>query len=556
MLDASDKPSNNTAELEAMIEAIKWLADPNNVPKSAPVRVRPDSHYTQLVILGKSKPVTNRALAIKARDAWRNLRILKRGKAQCIHVRSHQVNIWNAEADKLANMGGAGLEGNNKSEEPPSKDIIPKIREIPYQTRAYEKTEAHRVLDAIHAFGTLELPLIKRLHPPGLVERRYEESLERIQREINPIEIKTMAIDKLTFAKNLLIYPLSQISEGSRLLADVNLTTPVIYKIHDCPIDTEALKCFACTKEAEVTPKNRNGNPNNSSYRDIIADYLKHVQIVPQGKTSRGKVSITYRHRGVGAELVAAGILAGARVYPDDSKSDPFTALPRVLRHIALGRYGYDFDDDSSHPRAAITLSNVGREESIRFLAHKEQIFEEVAKQIWPNDPPKEHRDKVKELFALKEMGGASQGWCNEHGISDRNKVLDIEVNIDGWQHLPTFSIRRFFEMLAARSEDIECRWTRTTDFVARWKAFYNPSDTDASATVQSFLRQEAEALSLKTKWHVLKCNSSCGAQPLNLQHDGLVARCGKIPPSKMRDLFEEYSSKVLRYHQPVKNKA
>ena len=109
--------------------------------------------------------------------------------------------------------------------------------------------------------------------------------------------------------------------------------------------------------------------------------------------------------------------------------------------------------------------------------------------------------------------------------------------------------------MLAARTEDIECRWTETTDFVTRWKAFYNPSDTDASATTQSFLRQEAEALSLKTKWHVLKCNSSCGAQPLNLQHDGLVARCGKIPPSKMRAMFEEYSSKVLRYHQPVKNK-
>ena len=28
-----------------------------------------------------------------------------------------------------------------------------------------------------------------------------------------------------------------------------------------------------------------------------------------------------------------------------------------------------------------------------------------------------------------------------------------------------------------------------------------------------------------------------------------------KIPPSKMRAMFEEYSSKALRYHQPVKNK-
>ena len=75
----------------------------------------------------------------------------------------------------------------------------------------------------------------------------------------------------------------------------------------------------------------------------------------------------------------------GARVYSDDHNTDPFTALPKPLRHLALAKFGFDFDDVASHPRAAVGLTNKGRDERIRFLKHREFIFNKVAETIWPN---------------------------------------------------------------------------------------------------------------------------------------------------------------------------
>ena len=60
---------------------------------------------------------------------------------------------------------------------------------------------------------------------------------------------------------------------------------------------------------------------------------------------------------------------------------------------------------------------------------------------------------------------------------------------------------------------------------------------------MQSYIRQEAEAISLKAKYLVTLSLKGCGAKPINLQHDGIVVSCGKLPINSMRDLLEIYSS-------------
>ena len=51
--------------------------------------------------------------------------------------------------------------------------------------------------------------------------------------------------------------------------------------------------------------------------------------------------------------------------------------------------------------------------------------------------------------------------------------------------------------------------------------------DRDSEPTMQSYLRQEYEAVSLAVKIHTATCLQGMGVKPINLQHDGLVMTAG-----------------------------
>ena len=152
-------------------------------------------------------------------------------------------------------------------------------------------------------------------------------------------------------------------------------------------------------------------------------------------------------------------------------------------------------------------------------------------------------------------MRGSTLAWCNKHGVSDTSAVLDISVALPGYGHLPPFNVRGYFAAVSAGLDDIDMRWSRTTAFISEWRQYWKPSDSDVEATTQSYLRQEAEAVSLRAKLHVAKCLSSIGVQAINLQHDGLVVRCGRSNAETLRRFFAAKSSQALRYPQPVEVK-
>ena len=120
----------------------------------------------------------------------------------------------------------------------------------------------------------------------------------------------------------------------------------------------------------------------------------------------------------------------------------------------------------------------------------------------------------------------------------------------------PPVLSKNYFQAITESLDDVDATWTATTDFISEWRAWYKPTDKDASATMQSYLRQEAEATSLKTKWLVTKELAQCGTKPINLQHDGMVVMCGKIPSESLREVLARESSKALCYTQPVEIKS
>ena len=94
-----------------------------------------------------------------------------------------------------------------------------------------------------------------------------------------------------------------------------------------------------------------------------------------------GGLTITYRHRGLGAALVAAGYSSGCRVYADGV--DPFN-MPKLVRHAAFANLDFDVDDEASHPRAAAHLMPGSGRLWHRFLEHRDLVMSEMCKHFFP----------------------------------------------------------------------------------------------------------------------------------------------------------------------------
>ena len=352
---------NGDAEMHALLAAIQWILHTTKQPKACSnVLIHTDSTHARGVALGIH--AANSLLARNLRSKWRTLHQRQQRvgfQVRCYHVRGHGLSKWNGVADDLAARGARGLSGLSKKLDLP-KDLRPKIVHSPMHISATHVWEAFRINRTLHLLGTLCLPLLKhRTYLPGEIERAYENCTLRLlaQSHLHTEREGARARLRLQNARDLLQIPSLQLGYLNMLRSDQNKTAPIVHRVHDCPIDTQALEAFATTIEADATPK---GNTRyNGTYRHIIREYLQKIPTKGEEKTRRGSVHLTYRHTGVGAELVAAGIISGARVYADQD-TDPFL-LPKTLRHLALNRYGIDFDDEASHPRAAIHLTTRGR---------------------------------------------------------------------------------------------------------------------------------------------------------------------------------------------------
>lgn len=96
--------SNNTGELSAVCEALRWLIE--HEPSSRPAWICYDSKYAMNQATGTHKAHTNVALARRSHQLLAEAR--KKRKVDFLHVKGHSGHEWNDVADSLANRGATG----------------------------------------------------------------------------------------------------------------------------------------------------------------------------------------------------------------------------------------------------------------------------------------------------------------------------------------------------------------------------------------------------------------------------------------------------------------
>lgn len=89
--------SNNTAELSAMINALKWVLTEGS---DVPITIRADSMYALRITDGSWKAKENKELAFRAQSMWKEAK--KMYDLDSAHVRAHKGHRWNERADHLA----------------------------------------------------------------------------------------------------------------------------------------------------------------------------------------------------------------------------------------------------------------------------------------------------------------------------------------------------------------------------------------------------------------------------------------------------------------------
>lgn len=89
--------SNNTAELNAFAEALRWLLSEGGGEAAV---IRADSQYAGNLASGAWKAKANRALVAHVQELWTTVAALR--PITWEHVRAHRGHRWNERADHLA----------------------------------------------------------------------------------------------------------------------------------------------------------------------------------------------------------------------------------------------------------------------------------------------------------------------------------------------------------------------------------------------------------------------------------------------------------------------
>ena len=147
----AENGSNNTGELTAICEGLKWLIEQEGT--NTPAAIYYDSKYAAKITTGEYKAETNKYLAAKARTLLRQL--WEKRKIRLEHIKGHSDDPGNDAADELANKGALGKECRNQEQWDLIKDTRP---EIPEEKTSKPSKEESRTT-AMHKEEAIRIPL-------------------------------------------------------------------------------------------------------------------------------------------------------------------------------------------------------------------------------------------------------------------------------------------------------------------------------------------------------------------------------------------------------------
>ena len=272
----------------------------------------------------------------------------------------------------------------------------------------------------------------------------------------------------------------------------------------------------------------------------------------------KGYVDVEYGYAAKGEALIEAGHITCAREYAFGP--DPFK-LSKKLRQLALARFGYDFDDTGSYPRAGAHLIHTGREMMYSFLGesrlshgevidHRELVLKAIGDRCFPGAENATKRKRAKQLINLLEMDGSYYSWCEEWNIPSQliSPTCPLTVELPGGGSI---NVMELIGVQPARTRELVSKCGRAYEYMRQLCA--GESNAHPDRTLKSYLLQECEAMSRNAK---ISWAEREGCKWISLQHDGVVIglRAGMTKEEACVGLTSACGA-ALGYRQPVEVK-
>jgi len=185
-----------------------------------------------------------------------------------------------------------------------------------------------------------------------------------------------------------------------------------------------------------------------------------------------------------------------------------------------LRRFGHDFDDAASYPRASLRAIAIHRELPGMLLRgddNRDIIMRRLGEIFFPNAPYRGAggcRSHIKRLFNLLDMDGTYGGWRAELNVSAR--LGDPQIALpDG----DVFHVRNYLAQQPERTAWLADCLPDMLNALEEW-ARVDGNGTAPARTLKSDVLAEYEARSREAK---LLWAAAGGHDVLSLQHDGIV---------------------------------
>ena len=309
-------------------------------------------------------------------------------------------------------------------------------------------------------------------------------------------------------------------------------------------IDLKALRAFIADPISAQMFVNEEGNGVQKSLREQAITMIGLIQPIPAPTDEEVWVNIKYKFSAVGERLWEAGHVLGSREYAIGF--DPFKNWGRTLRHIALNRFGYDFDDAAAYPTASLFMIEEGREICELFLKHKELILMRIGAYYFPEVTPEVKRERAKQLVHRLDMEGTLGGWLHDWNIPPYRTLQNCRIRLpDGG----VFRVQQYVDWQTKRTEWLVNRRPRLVQFMK----LARPKAQRLGGTVRSYMLQEFEAVSRTEK---LRVAEELGHTWVSLQHDGVVIGLkNNTDSTNFAKTLTKFVSNTLGYTQKVETK-
>ena len=594
----ADKHTNNTAELTALIECMRWAVECDTRWQEA-VLLRPDSDTAIGWTIGDLTPSVNHALVHTARHWYARLLQQRHGRVYWKRVQGHSEHIRNDHVDALAKEG---------TERTPWNAVVPRgewlsVRgdgELLHNTGGWMGYNATVTTMIWPVAGGWTIYQVMRLQPacegwviqPGSlptdvcnVRALASNAVVRVERAnghdpfgvLNLMPYRTLRAQAVAAAGDQWRTRVRECARqvGKRRVdAAVDMVNAAVARLRDdvlirrevdsvdgtrmptgtlrCPVSLEALDAFIA--DASSLQRHAAGTTNAGKTQRSSAQRLARAIRAELADTdcdtitdSMGRTwtTLRYEYSLLGSRMVASGHVLAARETAQGG-TDPFK-YGRAIRYLALQEYGDEFDDWSCWPTALAATCPVGRELSEVFVRHKRVIYDAVGDFYFPNLTAAEKQIRMKRLNLRLDFDASIAKWEREWQVPLLQSITQRRCMV----HIPgvaaPFDFRAYVESLQPRTAWIAGKAPAMMELVRQVRS--SGSDRP-EVTVKSCVLQECEGISRNAK--IRHCTLH-GHWAFSKQHDGVGAGAlCDTDRETLRAQLEHASSAALGYAQKV----